>query len=267
MESLKLIYKSFYDNEFIKNYVRNGKSDGKGSYAWLALFLIMYFIITIGFAAYSNKDSFRQQIIEAMERLPKLVVIDGKLDYPDNVVKRIDLGDDIFVTIDTLNENPTIADLRNSTFYITRASVFFYNKNDGKLKDVNFKDLQRVSGKNPLDLTSIDTVNFAMFIAKCIFILMIALFLTVGFVVAWLVNCLWAFVVRNIGKVFVKDLKTMEFMEAKRLTAASVIPALILMNIISHGFVSLSFFVRVLLVLVLGIALIKANMKKIYKED
>lgn len=137
MESLKLLFKSFYDISLSQKFVIKGKKLGIGAFVWVA------FIATVCLSASfyekvssTSFDLFRPLVSD----LPVLTITDGQA--VGNVIVSKDImgkNDDIFFVVNTSSEQADFKDLPSKGIYVAKGGIFV--KNGSQIRSFDFKEI------------------------------------------------------------------------------------------------------------------------------
>ncbi|MDR1026128.1 MAG: DUF1189 domain-containing protein, partial [Lactobacillus sp.] len=138
---IQLLYKSFFDTAFIKNYIRNGKGSGAGMLCIPALILAICVTaqITFVFSSISRED-VREATQVFFEKAPEIVIKNGELQWRDGVIDRFELDEDITIIVDTRNANPSLKQVKDSVIYMTKTDVYFNDDSNNRIQPVSYKD-------------------------------------------------------------------------------------------------------------------------------
>ena len=137
MESLKLLFKSFYDISLFQEFVIKGKKLGIGAFVWVAFIATVCLSVSFyGKVSEISFDLFRPLVAD----LPVLTVTDGQA--VGNVIVSKDImgkNDDFFFVINTSSEQADFKDLPSKGIYVAKGG--FFVKNGTQIRSFDFKEV------------------------------------------------------------------------------------------------------------------------------
>lgn len=252
MTYLKLLFKTFYDITFVKNYAKNGKGTGVALMCLLSLIMTVIFMFNFipKMPPVFNNDNIREAINQAFDQIPPIVIENGELVWEDGVVETFHFDKDHSMTIDTKNPIPSANQISLSTFYLTKTDL--YVNNQRKIQSVAWKDIQYSFEKDPLDLTSPEVREAIVLLAKYLIITFMVFTFLFAFLFLWLMNGIFASIARTIISKLNAEFKDMDHYIIRRTAAAAVTPVLILITLsqVITGFPG--FWIKALITIILG---------------
>lgn len=269
-KSLELLSKTYYDISFVRNYVKNGKGNGTGFLAFVAL--IMALIVTVAFIfqirVLYNSDKMNVYIDEFLAKAPKIAIENGELQYEEHIIQEykfsdlsfedmnLSIDEDITVlVIDTTNNNPSLQKIKSSVFYLTKTDIYTTNPKNGQMRKTSLAEIQKTFGKNPVEVTSKENLNYMVKFMQGFMGAVIVLFFIIGFIFDWLVNIVLAIITRFFAVISNKKLDKLGFSERRRAAAAAVAPVLLVIAVLQSIFVAPNTLVKWVVVIVTGIIL------------
>ena len=259
--TLQIFFRSFFDFAYIKeNYIKNGK--GTGTFLLFIEALALSILATVYvFIRISTADEAKlQPVIEAGFRsveLDNITIKDGEFQYKDNVVKNFSPDDRMNITIDTTTNDPSLSKVQESVIYITKTKLII-NDGKGKLQDISFSDIQSLTGENPLVLDSQKLASWLLIALNFVKWFAVVAILVFGSLIFWAINNLYAYISVTIAAMFNSSLnKVFDFKERKRLAAVSVLPVLVVVDLLTlSSLFPFGFPWRFLIIVICGVLII-----------
>ena len=255
---VKLVFQSFYDFEAIRAYVRKGEGTGASLMAAAALLaaliaggMITYNIVTL------DKDIVHKNVAAAFEDMPEFIIKDGHLMWQDGVIEKYKMDDDVYITIDTINENPSLKQMRDSAIYITKDEVYLNDGNNNRVQPIAWADVQELANENPMVINNDKVADLVMKIihyTKAYVIILSFVFVWLWF---WLGNLIIAILARRFGTLLYPETGKLEQYERRRLATIAILPPMILFDIVSYTINVPSGWVRWIAVIVIAVILMK----------
>lgn len=176
MESLKLLFKSFYDISLFQEFVIKGKKLGIGAFVWVAFIATVCLSVSFyGKVSEISFDLFRPLVAD----LPVLTVTDGQA--VGNVIVSKDImgkNDDFFFVINTSSEQADFKDLPSKGIYVAKGG--FFVKNGTQIRSFDFKEVLP-KGTTVIDQTFFEnTFNIVKSFILNIFLPIFFIFFFVG---------------------------------------------------------------------------------------
>ena len=255
---MKLIFKSFFDFGYMKNFIKNSKGTGSSLLLMLALVFVLVFIACkpAKMKEFSS-EKIKEAILLSFENFPQLIVIDGELQWEaseDGSVQKFDFGNGEFLTIDASDEDPSITEIKSSDVYLTKHSIFFNSNN--KVESISLNDLQKFIGKNPMDITSEEVVDVLLNVVIGIIWTGFVFVAAFVFFVMWGIFELLSGVTRILASWAKKEIREMDRDMGKRMAVASVLPAIVALTSFKFIFGYPGLFMWFVMIVAVGFVLI-----------
>ncbi|MFV0627314.1 MAG: hypothetical protein ACK5N8_08205 [Alphaproteobacteria bacterium] len=255
MNALKLIFKSFYDTKASDDYIKNGKGSGNSILALCALVSLLAYSLSFFPVMYGvmGGEKLENEIRSAFSRLPRIEIEKGELLWEDNVKEKFVLDNNIYLTVDTQNDFPSVKDIGNSIIYITKHDIYLHSPQNGQIRSISFDDIHEATGESHIDLTSEEIQTFFIKFTK-IFFWFAIVFLAMGsFFSLWVGNVILTGLTRSISSNISKSIQKREYFETRRMGAISTTPVILSIDLIQHfaGFPS-SFMIKWIFILAIA---------------
>ncbi|MDR1694677.1 MAG: DUF1189 domain-containing protein [Lactobacillaceae bacterium] len=253
MTYLKLLYKTFYDLSFVKDYAKNGRGTGVALAGLLALIMIATFSSPIisKLSPVLNTDELRGHINAAFDKIPEIKVEDGELIWEDGVIETYSLDKQHHVTIDTQNDIPSMNQVSSATLYLTKSELYI-NNGRGKIQSVSWTDIQEAFDKNPIDLTSPEMRETVVTIVKYFMIVFVAFAVLFAFFFFWIMNGILATITRALSSKIYKNFENMDHYIIRRTATAAITPVLLLITLSQALFNIPGFWGKAFLTIIIG---------------
>ncbi|MDR1694678.1 MAG: DUF1189 domain-containing protein [Lactobacillaceae bacterium] len=266
---VQLLYKTFYDFPFVKNYVKNGKGNGTGLMAFLAL--VMSIILTASFfyliSPLYNTNYMTKLINEQTEKLPDLTITDGQLALEEEAYYEFKISDFnekfaselteqenmTILIINTVDDNPNTFEIKKSIFYLTRTTL--YINSNGEIKETPLARLQKTFGESSFNPLSQKSMEAALKFAQTFMVFILALMFIFGFFMNWVANTFLAIITRFFSSISSEAIEKLGFSEKRRAAAAAVTPTLLVIVILQSVFSAPGSFVKWAATIIIGVIL------------
>lgn len=255
MTNLQLLFKSFYDIAFVRNYAKNGKGTGVSLMCLLALIMTCAFSLSLysKISPFLDNEKISISINEAFDKMPPLVIENGELVWEKDVVETFVFDKSLKMTVDTKNTVPSIKQMGTSVFYLTKTDLYVNNK--GKIQSVSWAEVQESFDQNPVDLKSPEVRESAILLAKYILITAFVFGFLFSFLFFWLMNGILSSLTRTIASKIYNRFHNMDYYEIRRTASAAVTPMLLLITASQVVLGQPSFWIKAAVVITVGILL------------
>jgi hypothetical protein len=215
-----LLYRSFYDRSLARIYVREGHGIGLTVLFVLSLLIaVVYAVRTVFYVAAVTPETFTQ----ITANLPEIHIQNGEIVAPKNFFQRIQVGDDVHVTLDTTNNPSLIKDASPNEIYISNDAVQFI-----KGQKVELMPLKQLLGKDNVVITQENVNEFlndaadesAIILPSFVFLLAVPV-MFLKYVVLTYFMALFSYIVTFFSG------PEMPFEERMRLAVLAVLPAFV----------------------------------------
>lgn len=254
MTGLKLLYKSFYDLTFVREYIKNGRGTGISIMALVALIMTIIVATPVApkFIPLFNEKNVEQLINGFYQSIPPIVIEDGELQWEEDDYKVINLDKKNKIIIDTKTSIPSINQISQSFLYLTKTDVYINSK--GKFQSASWREVQEAfDNENPLDLTSEKMAALLAHAFKYVMIGFLIVATTFTFLTFWLVNSVLSALTRIICSTVYKRFKELNAYEIRRTATSAVTPILLVLAITKALTGFPGFWLKAIIVIVLGI--------------
>jgi hypothetical protein len=194
---------------------------------------------------------------------PEMIIRDGELIWPDDDLQhfthKTGKGNDLrFLTIDTRREHvPAEEEVRQAIIYITKKEFRLSQRNS--TESLPLASLNDGFKKNPLNLTSPESMEAVILASKvCIWLSLVfgLIFLFLG---AWLFFIVMAWLLRLLSGPVISSPEKLDMGARKRIAALSVAPPVLLIFVLKLLFLPWKLFFTPLVILTGGLCFIKIH--------
>lgn len=265
LDSIKIVYKSFYDSVFTKNYIKNGSGEGVLPLGIVALItsLILSVMLIVTIKTTLNQENIDQAISEIKRQMPTIAVQNGNLVWEDNVVNEYYFADNsVKLTVDTRERQVNYNDIKNSHFYLTKTHLYINNTQNHEIKDFELKNINVIAQADYVDLTSEETLNGLVNVILQVMDIAIFAITIIVFLFYWIINCFLCKLTRFFAKLIFKDLKELKADMLERAITASIIPAILVVDILSSFTGTPSWIVRWIAIIAFGVFIVKKHLSE-----
>ena len=270
-KNFKLLFQSFFNCEDGQRYI--GESDGTGK-ALLATLALLVVVVSVCLYAKSVREMyiyFDQDMAQIFSQAPEMVVQDGELVWQDDDLQHFTYetgsGRSIrFLTVDTRRGHiPDAKDVRQAIIYVTKKEIHL--SQGDKTNSFPLAAFNSGLKKNPLNMTSPESVEGIMLASKVAIGFSLAIFVVVFFLGSWLFFVMMAWSIGALSTLIISFPDKLDMSARKRMAALSVVPPVLFILVLKLLFLPWKFFLTPLVIMMGGLCFMKKHASYMQNQE